>query len=403
MSPPNTPSRRSARRLGIVVLIALGVPVASAGLAVGAYPPLSVCGVCDSIDGASDAGTLDVHVDEHGDSHWIARVPVTESAAETYRTNQTALEAAVDEGWYRYDVAIDDARNVDASIEDGTVRVAYTVADVAESGVDGGWVFDYLYAGGTRYRYDLLADRVTIHAPDGARVTNSPPNARVEDGSVTWTSDDGIASKTYVTYGPSGVSGTLASWGTAGVVYGPLVLSHGLRAGLAPIAIVGLATVAAGRLGGGRWGVAGGAGRTVGDAGRRGLDRVCTRFDRSLDQRTLAGVAVGTAALLCAVSWLAFGLGQAILLGTFGVATAAFLPLGHALERDESAWRFGLLAVAAPLAATIAFAPYYAAGLGPSLAGLLFVPWAIGIGVVGYWLSLVGRRVGGAESESDPG
>lgn len=400
---------RRTRLLAGTLLLGLVVVAASSGLVVGGHPPLSVCGVCGSVDGATDAGTLDVHVDEHGDSRWVARVPVNDSAAETYRNDPAALEAAVDEGWYQYDVAFDDARDVEASIDDGLVRVDYAVPNVAESRVGDGWVFDYLYAGGTQHRYDLEADRVTIHVPEGARVTNAPPNARIEDGSVTWTKSDpgengagGITSRTYVTYGSSGVTGTLGSWSSAAVVFGPLVLSHGVVASLAPIAVVGLATVVTGRLGGGRFGVATGPGRIVGENGRALLSGVCDRFGWRLGRRAVVGFAVGSVALLTLGVWLAFGAPLAALLGPFGLATALFLPLGYALERGDSAWRFGLPATASPLVATTALAPYYGFGIGPIAAWLLFVPLALGAGVLGYALSMVGRYAAGRGSDPVP-
>ncbi|WP_306057229.1 hypothetical protein [Natronococcus wangiae] len=394
MRPPHATLVTCCCILAAIALLG-GVVVSPAA---GGHPPLSVCGVCGSLDGATDAGTLDVHVDENGDSRWIARVPVDAAAAETYRTDPDALEAAVDDGWYRFDVADDDARDVDASVDGRTVRVAYTVPNVASPGVGDARVFDYFYLGGTQHRYDLRADRVTIHLPGDTRAATEPLNADVDDGTVTWTNGDSggdgdIAQKTYVPYGPAGVTGTLASWASTAVVFGPLVLEHAALAGIAPVAVLGLATVAAGRLGAGRFGTGAGIGRDVGEGGKAALEYLCGRFDRSLGRRTLVALAAGSMVAVGVAGWLAFDLSLSILLVSFWLAAAAFLPLGYALERGD-AWRhFGALATLAPLASVTALAPYYVFGFGPWAAGALFLPWALGAGVVGYSLSLVGRRV----------
>ncbi|SDQ50495.1 cation:proton antiporter [Natronobacterium texcoconense] len=382
---------------GLLSLVAVvAVVAASSGLVVAAHPPLSICGVCDSVDGATDPGTLDVHVDEDGDSRWVARVPVNESTAERYGSDSAALEAAVDDGWYRHDVAIDDARNIESSIDDGVVTVEYDVPEVADSAVGDGRVLDYFYAGGTQYRYDVRAERVTIHLPEEMQVANDPPNADQEDGSLTWTADDGFSSRTYVAYGPDGIAGSLASWASVGVVFGPLLLSHGVVAGLVPAATIGVAAIVVGRFD--RQST---RRRAIGERGENVLERVCSRSGLPLERRTLLGIVVGMSILLGVGGWLLFGTGPAILLGTFGVAGTSFLLLGHGLESGSSTWPVGLLAVTVPFVATTAFAPYYVLGFGPLVAGLLFVPWAVGACLGGYVLSLVGRRVGRTVAQHD--
>ena len=98
-------------------------------------------------------------------------------------------------------------------------------------------------------------------------------------------------------------------------------------------------------------------------------------------------------------TWIAAGPALGVLVGAFGVAAALFLALGSALERGGPARRYGLAAVVAPVAACLAFAPYHVLGFGPLAAELLFLPWALGAGAAGYFLSLVGRRIGANASE----
>ncbi|ELY84904.1 hypothetical protein [Natrialba taiwanensis] len=393
---------RSALALSFVALCCL----TAVSLVAAAPPPLSICGVCgpDSIDGATGPGTLDIHVDETGDSRWVAHVPVNDTAAETYRTNTTALEAAVEDGWHRYDVAADDARDITPSVdpESQTVRVNYTVPGVASSAVGDGWVLDYFYAGDTSDRYDLVAERVSIHLPDGYAATNSPSGSAAEDGTLTWTREsaadefatDEFSSRTYVTYGPAGVAGTLASWGGAAVTFGPLVTSHAVRAGVVPVVVLGFVTVTTRQFGIGRTGRFG-ARRSISARGHTAIETGCGALGLSLGRRTLSLLAFGAGAVLTVGIWIAFGFPNAVLVGSFVLAAAAFLPLGHALERGDTAavWAYSALAVLGPLAVATAFAPYGSSLSLLYVGVLLFLPWSLGAGLVGYVLSLIGRRV----------
>ncbi|SFC74097.1 hypothetical protein SAMN05444422_1197 [Halobiforma haloterrestris] len=390
VSGPSPPTRLFTGLAVVLVAVLAAVTVlavAGAGPATAGHPPLSVCGVCgsDGIDGATGSGTLDIRLDERGDARFVARVPVDDDAAATYRTDSDALESAVEAAWYRYDVATDEATDLEASVEDGRVRVGYDVPDVAQSRVGDGWVVDYFYAADTQYRYGLRADRVTIHAPDGMAVTNDPANAAVEGRSATWTADSGITKRTYLTYGPTGVDGTVASWGSAAAVFGPELIDHGLRASVVPVAVVGLAVLAAGRLGGRHRGAAGDRERAV-------LERATGTVGLEPTGRTLFALVVVASGLVAVGCWLTVGPGLGVLTGTFGLAVGLFLPFGYALERSGGRW-IGLLAMAAPIAATTAFAPYYVLGFGPLAGGAFFVPWAVVAALVGYRLSLTGRAL----------
>ena len=88
----------------VLALCCVGIGAAGVPAVAGAPPPSQLCGVCDpgvandaQIAGATSHGTLDIYIDETGDSRWHARVPVNASAADRYRTDETGLEAAVDD------------------------------------------------------------------------------------------------------------------------------------------------------------------------------------------------------------------------------------------------------------------------------------------------------------------
>ncbi|MFC6718418.1 hypothetical protein ACFQGT_12320 [Natrialbaceae archaeon GCM10025810] len=391
----------------VAVLTLCLVGLAGVSVVAGAPPPKQLCDTCGSdLEGTAGPGTLDVHVDSAGDSRWVERVPLNESAADRYRDDPDPLERAVEDqdrlGHWRH-VARDDATNRTIDVEDGTLVVTYAVEDAATSGVGDAWVFDYLYAGGTQDHYALEAERVTLHPPDGHRATNEPPNAALENGTVEWTGTDAggdgaPTEKTHVTYAPdgSGVAGTLESWATTAVVFGPLVLDHAIPASVVPVAVLGIATVTTRSVGGrlSRRTV----GRHVGERGRIALERLCDRLGRPLDGRTLVWFPVGAVLAAGAVVWFALGLSAALFHVPFAVAAALFLPIGYALERGDGWVRYALVAALAPVAAVVAFAPYSSPWVGPVGVGLLYLPAALSAGTVGFALSLVGRRVGTASS-----
>ncbi len=221
----------------------------------GAPPPEQLCGVCGpstaneaAITGATGHGTLDIYIDDAGDSRWEARVPVTETAAERYRTNATALEAAVDDAWARYHAADGDVRTVDSRLEDETVVVNYTVDDVASRGVGDAWLVEYFAVGTSNTRYGRVADRVTVHTPEGTEITNRVPAAEIDGTAATWTDDAEFDEQTYLTYGSGGVRGTVTGYATIGLERGPTALEHGVSGGLFPAVLLGLVGVVIGRI-----------------------------------------------------------------------------------------------------------------------------------------------------------
>jgi hypothetical protein len=422
-----------------LVLLCCGLVGLTGVVAVaGAPPPSQLCGVCgpgiaddSELTGATGPGTLDVYVDGDGDSLWHARIPVTDAAADRYRADATALEAAVDDAWARYHAADGDVRTVDATLEGSAVVVNYTVDDVAERGVGDAWIVDYFAVGPGTTRYRMAADRVTIHAPAETVVTNRPAHATVDGNAATWTRGEGAAGdfdeQTYVTYGESGVLGTASGYATVGLAVGPPALVRGLVVGVVPGALIGLVGAATGRT---RWGcdavdcatlerliVAAGA---VGAVGFLGVGAAATggrlppgaaslaalgfgyallgvaaaRLGPELGTRGLLGLAVAATAVAGVVGRLLAGpavYGPAL---PFGLATALFLPIGHAFERGKRPFVPLSAAALAPIvAAAIAVPTLRLSSWHVVLAVLLLLPWAGVVAAFGYPLALVGRRL----------
>ncbi|ELY95352.1 hypothetical protein C482_16963 [Natrialba chahannaoensis JCM 10990] len=396
---------RSLPRVATVVVALSVLCLAVVALAAGAPPPSPICEVCgtDTINGATEPGTLDIHVDESGDSQWVAQVPVNETAAAHYQNDERALATTVNDSRNRYHAVGDDAQNVTATIEDQTVHVEYTVPNVATQ-VRDGWVLEYFYAGDSPVRYELVAERVSIHLPDGYAVTNRPAAGSIEDGTLTWVSGesaddenaagDDFHSRTYVTYAQSGLTNTAASWIAAAVTFGPVVLEHTVLAGVVPVVMVGFAAVSTSTVGAGRSQELTGRSRRVGAVGRTGCVALCRRLGVHHSRRTLTLLGLAVVGVLAGASWLLGFLFEALLVGTFGLSVVLFLPFGHALARGErSAWLYGVACLLAPLGAVAALAPFPSAGTIFVLSLFVFLPAAGGAAVLGYALSLVGREI----------
>ncbi|OLZ41554.1 hypothetical protein A6E15_11420 [Natrinema saccharevitans] len=429
--------------------------VALAGLTavVAAPPPAPVCGVCGSsvenvsISGSDGPGTLDIYVDETGDSLWHARVPVTESAAERYRANATALEAAVDDAWPRYHVAEGDVRTVETALGNRTVVVNYTVDDVARRGVGDSWLLEYFHEKGPTTNYDQQARRVTIHAPDGTVITNRPADASVAGNAATWRSDDTDSTGSdfdeavYVTYGEGGLLGAASGYATIGIAIGPPALARGLAIGAVPGALIGLFGVAIGRYG---------RGSTAFERAANCLGRERPTIDAATLERLLVAVGVGGAVGVLAYGAVAtgrafppaavvlssLGVGYALLgsaaarigsrletrglfvlaaLATvvaagytralaggiafllpfsFGFATALFLPIGHAFERGRTPAALLGAVTLVPSAVIAIVYPMRSISVWTVLVGtVLFLPWVAVVALFGYPLALLGRTL----------
>ncbi|ELY90107.1 hypothetical protein [Natrinema altunense] len=401
--------------------------------AAGAPPPIQLCGVCGpstgneaAIAGATGHGTLDIYIDDAGDSRWEARVPVTETAAERYRTNATALEAAVDDAWARYHAADGDVRTVDSRLEDETVVVNYTVDDVASRGVGDAWLVEYFAVGTSNTRYGRVADRVTVHTPEGTEITNRVPAAEIDGTAATWTDDAEFDEQTYLTYGSGGVRGTVTGYATIGLERGPTALDHGVSGGLFPAVLLGLVGVVIGRIDTGidafdaatlerlivAVGAVGAGGFLVVGVAATGADpapgavalaalgvgyallgSTARRFGDGLETRGLVGLSILATVAATGVTLLLAGPPVYAFPLCFGAATALCLPIGYAAERGR--FPIGLVAVAAltPVVAIASIAPVSLFGYGPAVYGVLLVPWVGSVAVFGYPLALLGRRL----------
>ncbi|WP_247728290.1 NADH-quinone oxidoreductase subunit J [Halovivax limisalsi] len=390
-------------------LIALGIAVlvvASAGSAVAAPPPKSLCGVCgDTLPGATDDGTLEIHVDESGDSRWVARVPVNESTAAAYRDNGIDLVVDVNERWNRYDVAVDDAANIQTRVSDGTVVVEYTVEDVAREGMGGAWIVEYFYRGGTGHRYELRADAVTVTVPNGSVVTNRPPDANVDGRSVTWTQETaggigGLSSKTYLTYGDDGVGGRIAAMATAARSFGPAKVADGALAAVGPVAVLGVATAVLG-LAIGRWERRPASIRRL--ARRVGASTATERIvdhlrGRGVGGRGLVLGALIAAAVVAAVGWPTVGWPTGINVAAFVLGVGLFVPFGYVVGAGRRPWGPGVLLALVPTLPLLAHAPY----VWPVGAGIVFVGWSLLVVLVGAPLAVLGWRYGRADVDEEP-
>jgi len=423
----------------VLALCCVSVGLAGVPAVSGAPPPSQLCGVCGpgvantaQIDGATGHGTLDVYVTETGDSQWHARVPVTAAAADRYRTNVTALEAAVDDAWARYHVADGDVQAVETALEGDTVVVNYTVEDVARRGVDDTWIVDYFATGTSPTRYQLVADRMTVHTPDGTEITNDIPAATVDGNTATWTNETGdewdsdFDDQTYITYGSDGFLDTARGYATIGLEIGPTALSHGVRGGLIPAVSIALVGVVIGRTERGyarvdaatleqvivTVGVIGAGGLLVTSAvstsagptpdavalaslgvGYALLGIAARRLGSRLGTRGLAGLAVLTAITTAGITVLLVGPPVYASPFCLGLATALCLPIGHAFARGRTP--IALIAVAAltPIAAIAVTSPHPVSGYGVALFSLLFLPWAVSVATFGYPLALLGRHL----------
>lgn len=395
MSASSQPSRwpRSLVALGIVVLL-----VASVGSAVAAPPPESLCGICgDSLPGATGDGTLEIRVDEAGDSRWVARVPVNASTAGAYQENGIDLVVDVNERWHPDDVATDDKTNIQTRVSDGEVVVEYTVEDVAREGTGGAWIVEYFYRGGTANRYELRANAVTITVPDGTVVTNQPPNANVEKRSVTWTQESaggigGVSSRTYLTYADDGVGGQVASMATAARTFGPAKVADGSVAATVPVAVLGVGTAVLGVVIG-RWNRRPTAVRRL--ARRSGASRAGERTVSFLQRRAVGGRglllgALSAGAGVAAAGWLTVGWPARINVAAFVLGVGLLVPFGYAVGTGRRPWALGVFVALVPTLPLLAYAPYAR----PIPVGLVYVGWSLLVILIGAPLSVGGWRYG---------
>ncbi|WP_049923101.1 hypothetical protein [Halopiger djelfimassiliensis] len=421
---------RSARIVLVVFALVGGIGIGF-GVAAGAPPPTPLCGICDSdIPGTTGAGTLDIQLDSSGDSRWTERVPVTESAADRYRESTGTLERTVDNGSTRWHIADDDRTDRTVALEGKAIVVSYTVEDVARPGVGDSWLVDYFATGTSKTRYQLAAERVSIHAPEDTVVTNSPPGATVDGNTATWQSradgafESDFDDQTYITYGPDGLPGVASSYATIGLEIGPTAISDGLVGGFVPATALVLAGFAVGRVTIGldafdaetlerllvSIGVVGALGigvvgaatvgiRTPGPStlamlgvGYAILGAAATRLGPRLETRGLLGLAALVTVLVGLFARLLSGSPVSLLPLLFGLVTALFLPIGYAFERGRRPLALIGLTGLVPMLIVAANAPLSTL---QSFLVVVFIllPWVVAVAVFGYPLALLGRKI----------
>jgi hypothetical protein len=193
-----------SRSRGLAVVLALAlltgalVPVADARA-----PPTPLCGVCsDRLDESAERhdvaltrGETDlvVQVHENGSTTWRATVELTAGAAalDNGTLREEVVESAVQRGVGR-------PTDVESRLDGGTLVVTHhdrnatsrhlgvlVVTPVVPDGPDVPGVI-----GGEGPRY-VGADRVTVDAPPGHRVTGGYEYATASDDRVVWTGGDG--------------------------------------------------------------------------------------------------------------------------------------------------------------------------------------------------------------------
>ncbi|MEE6208670.1 hypothetical protein U3A55_00660 [Salarchaeum sp. III] len=173
---------------------------------------------------ASDVTNVSVTVSvaANGTSAWTERATHTNpETADAFRENATLRRLVVDRAFdHRFGRA---TTGLHSHVDGDTLVVTYRLDSVVHTGPGGGVLFAPFAGYGNDYRPDG-AD-VTIHAPDGYRVTAAPTAMAVRDSAVRWNDSTGAGpagvASGLVTFAPedatlSGVRGELAVAATYG-------------------------------------------------------------------------------------------------------------------------------------------------------------------------------------------
>lgn len=434
----------------LLVLALAGVVTVSS-----APPPIQLCEFCDTdISNSSDPETLEIRLDDEGDSQWVERIPLDADTADRYHDDPDRLDAAVEEirtASFRAHIAHDEVSDLEVTLEGGdgdpadtVLVVTYTVTDLARPGVGDSWLIDAFAVGESTARYQLAAEQVSIHPPADSVVTNNPRYASVDDGVAVWGSTTDTTeyrnfdAQTYVTYGPSGgIVGTVSAYATIILEVGPLSIKHGLLGG--SISGIGIALIAVGmsRIDRNRWlsearlerltrmpvpvglggalaiftvsaltgGLAGLLSPVTVVLGGLGLGYallgICIqRFGDRIGTRGLIVLAFATTAFVGVLTWALAGVPVYAFPLSFGLATALCPAIGYASERQKRSIVPVAIAVIAPVVAVAFVAPVGIVGLGPLAFGILLLPWVVVVAVFGSPLVLVGRGLADQQAES---
>lgn len=79
-----------------------------------------MCRCQGEFDGAVTPGTLDIYLDDEGDTRWVEHVPVTRDTAREVRENPQRRADAVNDAWARHLVTDDSDVTNRSSTVDGS-------------------------------------------------------------------------------------------------------------------------------------------------------------------------------------------------------------------------------------------------------------------------------------------
>lgn len=205
------------RRFALLLVLALLV-TALVAPAAASPQPTPVCRFCGGLfaSAAEDAGInvtvatseVDVHVQSDGSARWAVELELSNGSAtlaESPGTLETIARALTADGYG----LPEDSIYVDGSQAGNRVTLVYRAPDAADRHA-GLLVVDLLHAAGGQPRYQINAERFTIHGPDGTVVANTPESGQVDGGAVTWRGETGedwydgsdLEGSPYVVFGP---------------------------------------------------------------------------------------------------------------------------------------------------------------------------------------------------------
>jgi hypothetical protein len=331
----------------IVLLLALLGSVALAGAATSAPPPERFCGLCtddfgeiaaeNDIDATVAESALDIRVFANGSTRWTERVALRSADGGAVEADRSRLDSVARSARGSRWVLVDDPGSLDVAFDGRNLTATYWVEGATTERVGGVVLFEGFHAA-PYWNTMMVADRITVTGPAGTVVGNRVPGASIEGRTVEWTRS-GPSEETYVAFARSGgllgaVVGSLA----VGTAAGPSMVRDAVAVGTpAAVAVLVLA----------------------------GVVRLLRRDPREREWRghalsTLA-VAASVGLSLAVVAGVALGLS----LGFVGVAAVPLAVVGllSASDRRTTALA-GVVTLAAPVAAALAFVPVYGFGIG---------------------------------------
>lgn len=241
-------------RTPMVLLVACVGTLALVASVVAAPPPLQLCGVCHgTFDDAADRGTLDIHLDEHGDAEWVERVPVEPAVADTVADSEADRDDLVTDAWHSWHVSDGEwPTNVTHTIENGDLVVTYSMPDLAENGYGNAWIIDQFDTRTTADRHQIGGAELRIHPPSGHAFTTDPRGADMRDGIAVWQGADtdkiqaDLPRNLLLTYAPvDDRTGAIASYATVAATIGPQLLVQTVLTGVVPTAVLGISILGA--------------------------------------------------------------------------------------------------------------------------------------------------------------